>query len=111
MELPTTGSFPSYAAGALYRTGPGSYKVSRGDKEDFICSHWFDGFGHTHRFEIVAQDDGSSKVFYNSRRQNDKLIENVKKTGKYGHITFGQKMDPCIGIFGKVDVLSSHMQI
>jgi torulene dioxygenase len=111
VELPTTGSIPAYAAGALYRTGPGSYKVSRGGKEEFICSHWFDGFGHTHRFQIVAQHDGSTKVVYNSRRANDKLVENVKKTGKYGYISFGQKRDPCIGIFGKVQTLSMCMGI
>jgi torulene dioxygenase len=39
---------------------------------------------------------------YNSRRANDALIERLGKTGKYGSITFGQRRDPCVGIFGKV---------
>jgi torulene dioxygenase len=42
------------------------------------------------------------EVWYNSRRANDKLIESVKKTGKYGYVSFGQRVDPCIGVFGKV---------
>jgi torulene dioxygenase len=39
---------------------------------------------------------------YTSRRSNDKVIENIKKTGRYGWITFAQRHDPCIGIFGKL---------
>lgn len=64
-------------------------------------THWFDGFGHTHRFEIKEGAKGM-EVWYNSRRANDKLIESVKKTGKYGYVSFGQRVDPCIGVFGKV---------
>jgi torulene dioxygenase len=100
--LPITGTIPAYAAGVLYRTGPSSYKVSRDSSSDFSCSHWFDGFGQTYRFEIVADEDGTMKVLYNSRRANDALIERSRKTGKYGVITFGQRRDPCVGIFGKV---------
>ncbi|TVY81619.1 Beta,beta-carotene 15,15'-dioxygenase [Lachnellula suecica] len=102
VEVRTTGSIPAYAAGTLYRTGPASYKVDRGEKGEYKCSHWFDGFGHTHRFEIVAGDDGKTKVLYNSRRANDELIESIKDKGKYGYVTYGQKKDPCIGLFGKV---------
>lgn len=102
IKLSITGKIPSYAAGTLYRTGPGSYKVSRDGKEDFKVSHWFDGFGHTHRFEIKEGNDGKMEVWYNSRRANDKLIESVKEKGKYGYVSFGQRVDPCIGIFGKV---------
>jgi torulene dioxygenase len=42
------------------------------------------------------------KVMYNSRRANEALIKRAKKSGKYGGITFGQRRDPCVGIFGKV---------
>jgi hypothetical protein len=42
------------------------------------------------------------KVIYNSRRANDSLIERAKKSGRAGGITFGQRRDPCVGIFGKV---------
>jgi torulene dioxygenase len=81
----------------LYRTGPSTYKAGR-----FSCSHWFDGFGQTYRFEIIAEEDGLMKVMYNSRRSNDALIEKMKKTRRADGITFGQRRDPCIGIFGKV---------
>ncbi|KAE9381006.1 hypothetical protein N431DRAFT_396311 [Stipitochalara longipes BDJ] len=96
-SLPITGSIPAYAAGVLYRTGPSSYKA-----DNFSCSHWFDGFAQTYRFEIIAEEDGTTKVVYNSRRANDALIERARKSGKYGGITFGQRRDPCVGIFGKV---------
>lgn len=103
IELDIKGKIPAWAAGTLYRTGPASKKVTRAaGQKDFEVSHWFDGFGHTHRFEIVSQEDGSSRVRYNSRRANDKLIERAKETGITGTITFGQKADPCVGIFGKV---------
>lgn len=65
-------------------------------------THWFDGFGHTHRFEIKEGEGGNMEVWYNSRRANDRLIESVEKTGKYGYVSFGQRVDPCIGVFGKV---------
>jgi torulene dioxygenase len=78
------------------------------DGKELSCDHWFDGFGHTHRFQIVNQEDGTVKVFYNSRRANDALREKLKSTGKYKYTTFGQKKDPCIGIFGKV---SRHLTI
>jgi hypothetical protein len=41
---------------------------------------------------------------YNSRRANDGLIKNIEKSGKYGYTTFGQRRDPCVGIFGKVNL-------
>jgi hypothetical protein len=102
IELQTIGSIPPYAAGTLYRTGPASYKVPILNGKELSCDHWFDGFGHTHRFQIIKQEDGSVKVFYNSRRASDGLREMLKGTGKYKFTTFGQKRDPCIGIFGKV---------
>jgi hypothetical protein len=40
---------------------------------------------------------------YNSRRANDGLIRNIEKSGKYGYTTFGQRRDPCVGVFGKVN--------
>ncbi|PMD30913.1 hypothetical protein L207DRAFT_549061 [Hyaloscypha variabilis F] len=97
ISLPIIGSIPAYAAGVLYRTGPSSYKA-----DNFSCSHWFDGFGQTYRFEIMAEEDGTMEVMYNSRRANEALIKRAKKSGKYGGITFGQRRDPCVGIFGKV---------
>lgn len=105
IELEIHGTIPSYAAGTLLRTGPGTYKVSRELEEDYVCDHWFDGFGHTHCFNIVACDNAMVKVFYNSRRACDDLIKIRKDNTMYQTMTFGQKRDPCVGIFGKVIIL------
>jgi torulene dioxygenase len=86
-------------AGILYRTGPGSYKVPGTDYERH---HWFDGFSTVHRFELIAQPDGTCKVRYNSHTQCDRLIELCRKTGKLDGVSFGQKRDPCESIFHKV---------
>lgn len=102
IELRTSGAFPAYAAGILYRTGPSSYKISRENGRDFTCAHWFDGFGQTYRFEIINELDSTTRVKYSSRRSNDAGIEHIKRTGKYGWVTFAQRRDPCIGIFGKL---------
>ncbi|KAJ7874447.1 retinal pigment epithelial membrane family protein [Mycena leptocephala] len=92
---------PAYAAGTLLRTGPGSHKLTTEDGE-FSCSHWFDGFSHLYRFELVPTPDGTCKVLYSSRRQVDALIERVRKTGRLDGVTFGQKRDPCDSLFKKV---------
>ncbi|PWY92831.1 carotenoid oxygenase [Aspergillus heteromorphus CBS 117.55] len=99
LELPIIGTFPSCLAGTLYRTGPGTYKVP---DSKFQLSHWFDGFTHLHRFQLVAKPKGGCKVFYTSRRQVDAMIEEARKLGSLKDITFGQKRDPCESIFHKV---------
>ncbi|OBR07945.1 Carotenoid cleavage dioxygenase 1 [Colletotrichum higginsianum IMI 349063] len=107
IELTVQGHIPAWAAGALYRTGPGSCKVEDTPKGTYYVSHWFDGFAHTHKFDIVAPSKASSfahgrtRVLYSSRRQCDELVASVKATGHQNRYTFGQKADPCIGIFGK----------
>lgn len=69
-------------------------------------SHWFDGFAHTHRFDIAAAADqpggASATVTYSSRRQGQEYIDRLKKTGSRGGITFAQRSDPCIGLFAKM---------
>jgi len=87
----------------LYRTGPGSHRVKDvlKRKGEIAISHWFDGFSHVYRFQIVPNTDGSCKVLYNSRRQVDELIERIRTTGKV-EMTFAQKRDPCRGIFQKL---------
>lgn len=102
MELRVIGKIPDYAAGALYRTGPANYKINRSPQKDFEVSHWFDGFGQTHRFQIIPDNNGTTRVFYSSRHQNDELKKSARDSGTYPSITFAQKRDPCIGIFGKV---------
>ncbi|KAJ7714872.1 retinal pigment epithelial membrane protein-domain-containing protein, partial [Mycena metata] len=101
IALEVTGTIPAYAAGTLLRTGPGSYKLATKDGE-FACSHWFDGFAHLYRFELVPTDDGNCKVLYSLRRQIDQLIERVQKTRRLDGVTFSQKRDPCDTLFKKI---------
>ncbi|OOF97925.1 hypothetical protein ASPCADRAFT_164015 [Aspergillus carbonarius ITEM 5010] len=104
VELDVEGQIPTYAAGVLYRTGPGKYKVDTVSGDTFRASHWFDGFSETHRFQLVAPDTThpSMRVFYNSRFSTDSLIEKVRQTGKLNKLSFGQKRDPCKTVYQKV---------
>ncbi|KAF5863656.1 hypothetical protein ETB97_009589 [Aspergillus alliaceus] len=103
VELTVTGHIPAYAAGVLYRTGPGKFQVDRENGATFQVSHWFDGFSETHRFRLVAPDSAHSfmRVFYNSRFSTDHLIEQARKTSCLGQLSFGQKCDPCKTVFQK----------
>jgi torulene dioxygenase len=103
IELKVIGNIPSYAAGVLYRTGPGTHKVKTDDGKMFETEHWFDGFSVVHRFQIQAStSDSPVKVTYNSRRTCDELIEQIRKTGKFKSFGFAQKRDPCQTYFKKV---------
>jgi torulene dioxygenase len=95
------GDIPAYAAGTLYRTGPGKSQVESKDGQLFQLSHWFDGFSQTHRFQIISSE-ASTRVIYNSRFSTDELIEHVRTTGELGKFGFGQKRDPCKSVFNKV---------
>ena len=97
------------AAGILYRTGPSNHRIKDTAVGEFSCNHWFDGFSHVYRFELIPTVDGTCKVVYSSRRQVDGLIEKVRKTGKLDGITFGQKRDPCESIFQKMKTTFAHM--
>ncbi|KAJ5537436.1 Carotenoid oxygenase [Penicillium frequentans] len=101
VELSVTGNIPAYAAGTLYRTGPGKSQVETEDGQLFKLAHWFDGFSQTHRFQIiVTNDDRSVRVLYNSRFSTDALIEKVRKEGYM--IGFGDERDPCKEVFNKL---------
>lgn len=107
ISLHVRGLIPSWASGSLYRTGPGVNMVENvaGEPDGVLrISHWFDGLAHTHRFDILPDPDTPSRtqVVYSSRRQCDDWIEHVQKNGLSDMITFAQRADPCIGIFGKV---------
>lgn len=104
MELRVTGSIPVYAAGTLYRTGPGGHTVHTEQGKIWAASHWFDGFTQVHRFQILPPENAhlSSRVFYNSRSSVDSLVENIRKTGSLQDFTFAQKRDPCQSLFKKV---------
>ena len=106
MALTVKGHIPAYAAGALYRTGPGEFNVEDTPIGTHRTTHWFDGFGHTHKFDIMpdpSHPEAPMRVEYTSRRQSQELVESIKKTGYRHHgITFAQRRDPCIGLFGKI---------
>ncbi|CAN8099821.1 unnamed protein product [Discula destructiva] len=123
IQVPITGAIPSWAAGTLFRTGPGTIKIDNIATADganngtYHINHWFDGLAHTHRFDIVPeaawrpdQQCGRAQVLYSSRRQSDALVQHLRRTGNKGSsssgrnggiITFAQRDDPCIGLFGK----------
>jgi torulene dioxygenase len=105
VQLKVSGSIPSWAAGTLYRTGPGEYTIEDTPKGTFKITHWFDGFAHTHRFDIIADPTNSERpirVEYRSRYQAQELINKIRQTGRPPGLSFGQRQDPCIGIFGKM---------
>ncbi|KAI1121172.1 carotenoid oxygenase [Nemania abortiva] len=106
VELRVTGFIPSWATGSLYRTGPGGYvcNVENTPKGTFKTTHWFDGFAHTHRFDIITDPHntkGPVQVQYVSRHQAKEYVDAIRKTGQLPGLSFGQRQDPCIGIFGK----------
>lgn len=113
IELTVKGTIPVWAAGSLYRTGPGACKVEDTKSGTFHVSHWFDGLAHTHRFDIVAEGtappasgkeaagEPTVRVYYSSRRQSDKVAADIKAAGALRSISFGQRLDPCVGLFGK----------
>ncbi|KAK0702419.1 carotenoid oxygenase [Apiosordaria backusii] len=104
IEIAVSGTIPSWAIGSLYRTGPGVYTIHDTPKGTYHTDHWFDGLAHTHRFDITLDphDETKVKVFYSSRRQSELLMELIKKTGTMKYLSFGQKRDPCLGLFAKV---------
>ncbi|KAI1431337.1 carotenoid oxygenase [Xylaria sp. CBS 124048] len=105
VNLTVIGLIPSWAAGTLYRTGPGGYTIKDTPKGVFRITHWFDGFAHTHRFKIIADtnaEDGPVRVEYSSRHQAEQFVDAIRKLGRIPGTSFGQRQDPCIGLFGKI---------
>ncbi|EGO54947.1 hypothetical protein NEUTE1DRAFT_147619 [Neurospora tetrasperma FGSC 2508] len=101
IKIAVTGNIPTWAAGSLYRTGPGLYKIDTDAGTTFEMSHWFDGLAHTHRFDIIPNEEGSVDIFYSSRRQAEEMMDVIKKQGTWPYYSFGQKADPCLGFFAK----------
>ena len=103
IELKVTGNIPTYAAGTLYRIGPGANQIKCDNGKQFKTIHWFDGFAVIHRFHIEAESSGGPvKVIYNSRCTADKLVEHIRKTGRFKDFGFAQKRDPCQSFFKKM---------
>lgn len=102
VDLAVQGSIPSWAAGTLYRTGPGGFEVETAQHGTYRVSHWFDGFGQSHRFTLVPDENGTVRVEYASRCQTEDLVEEIRQKGKPNGFTFAQRQDPCVGLFGKM---------
>jgi torulene dioxygenase len=104
VDLKINGEIPGYAAGTLYRTGPGGHQLDNVNGKPFEMNHWFDGFAKVHRFHIMAPDanNPSTRVTYNSKRTCDKLVEHIRETGDTNFFSFAQRRDPCKGFFKKV---------
>ncbi|KAI5920939.1 carotenoid oxygenase [Camillea tinctor] len=105
VKLNVQGSIPHWAQGTLYRTGPGEYQVENTPLGTYHTTHWFDGFAHSHRFSIIANCENTEEsvtVEYSSRRQSQNYVDAIRKTGRAPNISFGQRHDPCISLFGKV---------
>jgi beta,beta-carotene 9',10'-dioxygenase len=90
VPLPVEGSFPSWLAGALLRTGPAKFEVgSRG------YSHWFDGLAMLHRFGFA---DGA--VTYTNRFLDSPAYRAARDTGQITYSEFAT--DPCRTLFKRL---------
>lgn len=107
INLTVKGVIPPWAAGTLFRTGPGVSSVPDTPRGEHLVSHWFDGFAHSHRFDLVFDggDAKSCSVVYSSCRQSQEFIDHVKAKGWRTGICFGQRADPCVGIFSKMSIV------
>ncbi|KAM0328604.1 hypothetical protein ACHAQA_005014 [Verticillium albo-atrum] len=103
IDLKVKGHIPAWAVGSLYRTGPGACKVEDTKSGTVHISHWFDGLAHTHRFDIIEDESAASgvRVQYSSRRQSEAIEKHIKDSGQYRAVSFGQRSDPCVGMFAK----------
>ncbi|KAM7223109.1 Carotenoid oxygenase [Rhypophila decipiens] len=102
VQVHVSGQIPVWAAGSLYRTGPGVYKVEDTAIGTYRTNHWFDGFAHTHRFDILPDGEDKVKMYYSSRRQADEMIQYIKAYGDRPFFSFAQRRDPCLGLFAKI---------
>ncbi|KAK3935769.1 carotenoid oxygenase [Diplogelasinospora grovesii] len=102
ISVPLSGKIPPWAAGVLYRTGPGIFKIEDTAVGTFYTTHWFDGLAHTHRFDMVPDGSGSTRVYYSSRRQSDAMMDYIRKHGQRKYYSFGQRQDPCLSLFSKI---------
>ncbi|KAJ0119899.1 hypothetical protein J7T55_000749 [Diaporthe amygdali] len=97
------GNIPAWAAGTLFRTGPGSWQIDDTPSGTLQFGHWFDGLAHTHRFDIISSGDtGGVAVLYSSRHQSQAYVKYIQEHGQGDVFTFAQRRDPCVGIFGKM---------
>lgn len=101
--LPIKGQIPPWLSGSLYRTGPGTFRIqptssdNSQSKPDVSVSHWFDGLGMNHHFQITNKGE----VYYSNRSSSDGRIAQIKQIGQVPGTTFGKQEDPCENLFQK----------
>ncbi|KAB5571770.1 carotenoid oxygenase [Coniochaeta sp. 2T2.1] len=100
IDIKVHGEIPEWVEGSLFRTGPGVYDIDT-PKGTWRTSHWFDGLAQTHRFDIQKADDGKMKVSYSSRFQSQHIVDRIRREGHRSGYSFGQKVDPCLGLYSK----------
>jgi torulene dioxygenase len=104
VRLEVEGCIPRWVSGTLYRTGPGQFSFEETAKGTYEISHWFDGLAQAHKFDIIADTatpEAPIRVEYSSRGLVPALAKYIQKHGQHPGFSFGQRRDPCIGIFGK----------
>ncbi|KAG5920807.1 hypothetical protein E4U42_006066 [Claviceps africana] len=103
VQLQVRGNIPSWAAGTFYRTGPGQSVVENTSRGTHHVSHWFDGFAQVHKFDLApsVHDKTNCSVTYSSRCQSEEYIKLVRRKGWRADLSFGQRSDPCVGLFAK----------
>jgi torulene dioxygenase len=99
VQLPIQGALPSWLSGALYRTGPGTFRVKKHRRCGYFdINHWFDGLGMHHKFEIR---ENGTQVWYNCRKSSEHMEKRIAREGKNPFNTFNQLPDPCDSRFKK----------
>jgi torulene dioxygenase len=51
---------------------------------------------------VPVENASGVRITYSSLRQAQSLIDEIKKTGGRRYYSFAQRLDPCLGIFGKI---------
>ena len=104
ISLSIKGRIPSWLSGSLFRTGPGTFRVQPTPSNDnsppkpqVNVSHWFDGLGMNHHFQITPK----GQVYYSSRSSTDGRIARIQQLGQVPATTFGKQEDPCEKLFQK----------
>ncbi|KAG5941432.1 hypothetical protein E4U60_007898 [Claviceps pazoutovae] len=113
VQLDVNGNIPSWATGTFYRTGPGQSVIENTSRGTHHVSHWFDGFAQVHKFDLIPSllDETNCSVTYTSRFQSEEYIKFVRRKGWRADLSFGQRSDPCVGLFAKFMSLFTPRQI
>ena len=122
IDLPIHGTIPTWLAGVLYRTGPGTTRIKSTNPakpESIDVHHWFDGLAMHHRFEIhqsksPTNENGSScwttRVSYRSRKAAEHLEARIAEDAAWPNVSFGQNPDPCQSLFRKFFTIFKDMR-